>query len=89
MCELIPRYIVEFPNIKDILEGVVKEVKLTTRRFEWKRSLSNVNKRATKKQKVIKSKTTTPVHKKPYQKVKPKSYFQKRKKTNHIYQETA
>ena len=58
MCELIPRYIVEFPNIKDILEGVVKEVKLdcapTTRRFERKRSFSNANKTATKKQKVFK-----------------------------------
>ena len=66
MCELIPRYIVEFPNIKDILKGVVKEVKqdcaLTSRRFERKRSFSNANKITTKKQKVFKSKTTTPVH---------------------------
>ncbi|XP_065913620.1 uncharacterized protein [Dysidea avara] len=78
-CELLPQFITEFPNIGDILEGTIREVKLdcaiTTRRLQRKRSAAaNPDQSIRKKIKTVK---TIPSCKKPLKKVKPKKLFSK------------
>jgi len=82
-CELLPRFIAEFPNIGDILEGTIMEVKLdsaiTARRLQRKRSAPiNYGHTAAKKQKTGKA---TP---KQRNKVKPKKLFSKNLKEKKI-----